>query len=257
MKRLCHGWEQARYADMAGAEIARFAEAVRGADPSTAVPTCPGWTIAELVKHIGGIHRWAERMVREHAQQRLSWRALELSLPADPAAYPAWLAAGAEPLVATLTSADPDAAMWAWGADKHARFWPRRMLHETTVHRADAELALGREPAIDVAAALDEVDEFLDNLPHAASFAPNVAKLRGDGETLRFECTDADVGWLIRLEPDGFTWRHGSGEANVTVHGAAADLVLLTYGRLEPADGRFEVAGDGAVLASWFENSAI
>jgi uncharacterized protein (TIGR03083 family) len=257
MDRLRHGWDQARYADMAGVEIARFAAAVREVDPSTAVPTCPGWTIAELVKHTGGIHRWVERMVREEAQQRLSPRLLELGLPEDEADYPDWLAGGAEPLVATFRAADPDLPIWAWGADKYARFWPRRMVHETTVHRADGELALGREPSIEAAVAIDGVDEFLDNLPHAAYFAPNVKNLRGAGETLHFQCTDVEAEWLIRLGADGFTWEHATGPATATVRGRAADLLLLVYGRRKPAEDRFERDGDDAVLAFWLANSSI
>jgi hypothetical protein len=32
--------------------------------------------------------------------------------------------------------------MWAWGPDKHARFWSRRMLHETAVHRVTGDPTL-------------------------------------------------------------------------------------------------------------------
>ena len=40
--------------------------------------------------------------------------------------------------------------MWAWGPDKHARFWPRRLLHETAVHRGDAYLLMwGRRTITD------------------------------------------------------------------------------------------------------------
>jgi uncharacterized protein (TIGR03083 family) len=257
MARSCHAWDQARYCDAVAVEIARFADVVRRADPTTPVPTCPDWTIAELVKHTGTIHRWAERMVRERAQRRLGWRELDLGLPKDKASYPDWLATGAGLLPPTFRAADPDASMWAWGADQHARFWPRRMLHETTVHRADAELALGREPAIDPATAVDGVDEFLDNLPHAAYFAPNVTKLRGNGERLRFECTDVDGDWLIRLDPERFEWEHARGDADAVVRGPAADLLLLAYGRRRPDEARFERSGDTALLAHWLENSAI
>ncbi|SCK59943.1 TIGR03083 family protein [Streptomyces sp. SceaMP-e96] len=71
-----------------------------------------------------------------------------------------------------FAATDPDAPMWAWGVDQHARFWMRRMLFETLVHRTDAERAVGRRPVIDPALATDGVDEFLANLPFATSFAP-------------------------------------------------------------------------------------
>jgi hypothetical protein len=42
------------------------------------------------------------------------------------------------------------------------------MLHETTVHRADAELALGVEPVISPAVAVDGGSGLFANLPTAA-----------------------------------------------------------------------------------------
>ena len=94
-------------------------------------------------------------------------------------------------LIATLEVNDPDKDLWAWGSDKKARFWGRRMLFETTIHRADIELALGRDPTVETATALDGIDEFLDNLPHASYFAPDVNKLRNDGVVLRLRAGDA------------------------------------------------------------------
>ncbi|MHB8621476.1 MAG: maleylpyruvate isomerase family mycothiol-dependent enzyme [Chloroflexota bacterium] len=255
------GWDYARHIDAAGAEIARFAEVVRGVDLAVGVPTCPGWTLAKLIKHAGSIHRWAERMVRERTAERIDPRQVDLGLPAATAGYPDWLAAGAPPLLATLRTVDPETPMWAWGADQHARFWARRMLHETTIHRADAELALGRAPSIDPAVAVDGIDELLDNLPGAAYFAPRVAELRGSGESLHFHCTDGNLGaageWTIRLGADGFTWTHEHGKAAVAVRASAGELELLLYGRLRADDPRFQRFGDEAPLSRWLENSAL
>ena len=238
-------------------EIAGFVETVRGADMAAAVAGCPPWDVAELIRHVGAIHRWSGQMVAKRAQQRLSFREVELGLPADANDYPDWLAAGGEQLVATLRAADPDAPMWAWGADQHARFWARRQLFETTIHHADAQLALAQEPNIEAATAVEGIDEFLENLPYAASFAPNVKELRGNGESLHFHCTDADGEWMIQLKPDGFGWEHGHGKGSVAVRGGAADLLLLTYGRLKADDPRFQRFGDEGVLGRWLANAHI
>jgi len=239
------------------AEIVAFAETVRRADPAAAVATCPPWDVGELVKHTGYSHRWAGEMVRRRVDKVLPFRDVAMGLPADRKEYPDWLAAGREPLVATLRAADPDAAMWAWGADRHVRFWARRQLFETAIHHADAEMALGRQPAVEAATAVEGIDEFLENLPHAAHFAPHVKELRGNGESLHFHCTDAEGEWMIQLEPDGFSWEHGHGKGSVAVRGAAADLLLLTYGRLKADDARFQRFGDEGVLASWLVNARI
>jgi uncharacterized protein (TIGR03083 family) len=248
------------YADICDAvarEVASFAGDTRGVDPATPVATCPPWDMGELVKHIGFIHRWAGQMMRGRAQARLSFKDVDLELPEDRTGYPDWLAAGGEPLVATLRQTDPDVPMWSWGADQHARFWARRQLHETAVHHADAVLALGRDQAIDNAQAVDGIDEFLENLPHAVSFAPNVKDLHGQGESLHLHCTDAEGEWMIVLNPNGFTWEHGHGKGSVAVRGTASDMLLLTYGRLKPDGNRFQVFGDEGVLARWLASAHI
>jgi uncharacterized protein (TIGR03083 family) len=250
-------WDHARHSRALALEINHYVEALTGADLARPVPTCPGWDVAELVRHIGSVHRWAERMVRDGATERLSQRELDLRLPPDVNGLPGWLGSGGEALVATLRAADPDASMWVWGADPHVRFWSRRMLHETTVHRADAELALGRDPLIDAETAADGIDELLDNLPGAVYFAPKVGALRGDGESMQFGGTDTAVGWVVRFEPNGFTWTRGRADASVSVRASSADLLLLLYRRLPVEDTRFKCEGDLAVLARWLDNSSL
>ena len=155
-----------------------------------------------------------------------------------------------------LRAASPDQPTWAWGADQHACFWQRRLLHETVIHRADADLALGREPTIDANVAIDGVDEFLDNLPHA-TFSRVVKDLKGEGESLHLHCTDVDGEWLIKLNPTGFTWEHGHAKGDVAVRGAASDLLLLLYGRRKPQSEHFQIFGDAALLNRWLACSSI
>jgi hypothetical protein len=42
-----------RYDAELQAETARFAAAVRDADPARPVPTCPAWTLTQLTAHVG------------------------------------------------------------------------------------------------------------------------------------------------------------------------------------------------------------
>jgi uncharacterized protein (TIGR03083 family) len=199
--------------------------------------------------------------VRDLATERLDTRTLDLGLPDDASAYADWLAAGAEPLASAFGAADPDAPMWAWGADQHARFWFRRMLHETTVHRADVEIANGRRPKIGADVAADGVDELLENLPTARYFRPRVEELRGEGESIALRTTDSGDAWVIRLAADGFLWeRVGVGdaiEAGVSVAAPANALILLAYGRAAAGDSEYEIVGDAKLLARWLECSAL
>ncbi|MFF8790705.1 maleylpyruvate isomerase family mycothiol-dependent enzyme [Streptomyces sp. NPDC015125] len=243
------------------AETARFVVALDGAHLSLPVPGCPDWTLLDLVRHTGSVQRWFSLLLRQRIQEPPRSRDVELALPADDTGWADWLTAGAARAADAFAETDPDAPMWAWGADQHARFWMRRMLFETLVHRTDAERAVGARTVIDPDLAADGVDEFLVNLPFATSFAPGVAHLRGNGETLRFRCTDTAGEWLVRLRPDGFEVEPQSGDAaagpaDAVVQGAAADLLLLAYGRpVQDADA-IETAGDGELLARWFTHSA-
>lgn len=241
------------------AETARFVATVETADPSTPVPTCPGWTLADLTRHTGSVHRWFTELLRRRIQQPPTSRDVDLRLPEHSAAYPDWLAEGATRAADVFAATDLDAPMWAWGLDQHARFWVRRMLFETLVHRADAELALGLSPHIDRALAVDGVDEFLTNLPFASRFAPLTAELRGNDQTIRFSCMDSDDDWLVVLRPDGFGLAAsdtGPRAADATIQATAADLLLLAYGRLDHRSDTFQRLGDPELLAHWFTHSA-
>ncbi|MCA1833240.1 MAG: maleylpyruvate isomerase family mycothiol-dependent enzyme [Actinomycetota bacterium] len=255
MTATCHQADHKWYCDRLGTEIEALAGTIASADWNAKVPTCPDWTMADLIEHLGGVHRWAGAMVAEIAQERLAREKINWKVPPPPE-LPEWIRSGGKELVANLRNADADAAMWSWGSDKHVRFWSRRQLHETAVHHADALFTLGREPSIDPAVAIDGIDEFLDNLKHAVYFRPNVKELRGDNEALRFRCEGAT--WLVSLVPEGFTWNHDEdAPAGATVHAAPSDLLLFFYGRREPGDPHITIDGDRGLLDRWVENSEL
>jgi hypothetical protein len=132
------------------------------------------------------------------------------------------------------------------------------MVHETGVHRVDADLARGVEPEVDGALAADGIDELLDNIPTARYFRPRVAELRGAGESIALRSTDRDEAWQVRLEADGFAWdATRATDATVTVSAPTSMLYLVLFGRRPTTDSRVEIAGDDALLARWLEASAL
>ncbi|MEV4423957.1 maleylpyruvate isomerase family mycothiol-dependent enzyme [Streptomyces sp. NPDC049602] len=238
----------------------RFAATVRTADPATPVPTCPGWTLADLTRHVGTVHRWAEHLVRTGATTRVLARDVPLDAPADPAAYPGWLAAGAERFAATAREADPDAPVWSPGADPHVRHYPRHVLFETVVHLADAELAVaGAAGPLDPGTAADAIDHFLGNAPYIPRIAEPLAHLGRDGAVLRLSARDTGAVWTVALGGGGFTWSRGSGGAEPTA-GVAADtgeLLLLLHRRYGADDPRFTHTGDRDLLDDWLAATAL
>jgi uncharacterized protein (TIGR03083 family) len=254
---LTRAFDHATYCDLVEAEGARFLTAATKNDPAARVPSCPDWTVAELVEHMGDVHRWAGEHVARMSQVRLRSADLDLDGPSGPQDYARWLRTGIDDLVRKLRAGDPDAEVWGWGADKHVRFWSRRMLHETTIHRTDLEITAGTEPDIDPTVAVDGIDELFENLPHARRFRPEVMALRGNGESISFRGTDVDQTWTIRLVDDGFEWHRGEADAQVRVAAPVAPLLLFIYRRETEASRRISIEGDRDLLEFWRSNSAL
>lgn len=249
---LDHRW----FCDRTEAEITAMASVARRADLALPVPTCPSWSVARLVKHTGIVHRWAMHIVSTRSSTSVEQRAVEAGLPAAEAGYADWLAAGAGPLAAVLRAAGPDAAVWAWGAEQRSRWWARRMLHETTVHRADAEVAIGVVPDIDPVVAADGIEEFLANLPTARRPSEQLASLPA-GKSMHLHATDGDGEWLIRFADGTVRWSRGHEKATAAVRGPVALLLLFAYGRIAGSDARLAVFGDASVLDAWQEKMTL
>jgi len=250
------------YCARVSAEITQMASVAQGAAPTSPVPGCPGWDLAKLVKHTGIVHRWAAAVVATRATAPIAANALDVGLPADPARYPQWLTAGGASLVTVLREAGPATDVWSWSPDTGpgSAWWARRMLHETTVHRADAQAAAGIEPSVDSVVAADGIDEFLATAPRGSRPSKRLAELPA-GQSIHLHATDEGLGeageWLISLGYDGrgngYTWSHGHAKGSLAVRGPAALLLLLAYGRIRADDGRLTFFGDRSLITSWQE----
>ncbi len=232
-------------------EGVRMAATVALADPGGGVPSCPDWTVRDLVRHTGGVHRWATGYVTSGRTEPSHAELDEVvgTWPAD-ADLAAWLAQGCSDLVAALVVAPDDLLCWTFlPAPSPRAMWARRQAHETAIHRVDAELALGAAVTGFVAPfAADGVDELL------RLFVPRRSTmLRADPPTtLAVRCTDIDASWLLHLDTDGVhTTSHDVARAACTVSGAAGDLYLALWNRAGADD--LSVEGDRAVLGQFAE----
>ncbi len=124
-------------------------------------------------------------------------------------------------------------------------FWARRQLHETTIHRVDAELASGSVGEIPPAVAADGIDELLTGfLPRRSS------RLKpADACTIAVQPTDADAAWLVRAGPEGAVTERMATDGDVVMRAPAADLYLLVWNR-RSLDG-IDVTGDASLLDVW------
>jgi uncharacterized protein (TIGR03083 family) len=246
----------ATYCDAVARETARIAEVARAHDPEAKVECCPGWTLADVVRHVGVLRQWFAAMIDRRSPERLPVDEIDYGLPADAADYPDWLLSRQAEVDRVLRAADPDAAMWTWGPGGRVRFWARRMSMELLVHRYDAELAAGEVTPFDPVLAADGVAEFLVNLPSANSFTPGVDNLRGDGETIGFGVWGTEVDWMVRLDPDKFGLVPAVAEPDATVSAETPDaLLLLVYGRIGVDDPRVRTTGAADLLDKWLTHS--
>jgi uncharacterized protein (TIGR03083 family) len=226
------------------------------------VSSCPEWNLGQLLRHLGGGHRWVETTVRTGATQPLpdeQVRAVSGYNDEDPAVLATWLTEGAAQLADTLRAAGPEAEVWTPVPGAASVFLARRFTHETVIHRADAALALGAEFTVDEEVALDAFDEWmeLDSLPQHFEINPNKRELLGPGRTLHFHATDtppeAAAEWLIDLTGDAIVWRRAHEKAAVAVRGPLADLLLVIYRRVPARSESIEVLGDVQLLDFWLE----
>jgi uncharacterized protein (TIGR03083 family) len=242
-----------------------FRSVLRDSDTTRPVPSCPGWTLGALARHLGGGHRWVTDIVATRATEPPpddSFRDVVREVEQSPAELDDWLGEGAESLTATLLAAGPEATVWTPLPDGTPAFFARRFAHETAIHRADATLAAVVEYALAEDVALDALDEWMElgSLPQMFDFHPHRRELLGPGRTLHFHATDtapeSAAEWVVDLTGDTLAWRNGHEKAAVAVRGPLIELLLLVYGRRSVATAGVEVLGDRALLDFWLARVA-
>jgi uncharacterized protein (TIGR03083 family) len=234
-------------------EVDRYADSLANADLVARVPSCPEWNVRDLTEHLGTVHRWAERLVQSRAIRRIPLAETDVG---DVDINAEWLRAGGHTLSATLRAADPDQPMWAWGADQHVRFWSRRQLHETLVHRIDLELAVGTASRVDPAVAVDAVDEFFDNLKSDPDVNVSTRPSHPEGERLRFRAMGTSSAWNVELLPEGYRFVDGLDEPGAEVSGEPAELLALVLRRRALDECTVHVDGEESLVAHWLASTA-
>ncbi|MGY2701268.1 MULTISPECIES: maleylpyruvate isomerase family mycothiol-dependent enzyme [unclassified Nocardioides] len=244
----------ARHLDGLRSAMVAFVRYADRAGLRAPVPTCPGWTVRDLVAHQGMVHRWAAGLVR--GERDIDPDVLEAAgqEESDPLE---WLRDGVIELADTLTRAPADvqAPVFLHDAPAPREFWARRQCHETTVHAVDAlSAALGRSPDpaetwIEVDLAVDGIDELLGGF-----LTRPRSRLRCEEESVLVVAPDdAPDWWRLRLGPRPAVTerlvgpRRGLGDADWVLNGTAVDLYLSLWNR----------SGRPALEGTWREQAAV
>ncbi len=233
------------------ADSSALHDAATEAGPDAAVPTRAGWVAADLVEHLTAHLHW----VRESVPRGVTTRP-EQSTIATP--RPAWAQAldglrrELTGTIETLEALDADFPAWNWAPQsKKAGFWHRRMAHEISVQRWDAETAAGRPTPIETKLAADGISEVLDSwLPAGRRSGPT--DLHGVAHLV---ANDAGYEWFVRLRGAGIALldtgtlldsddHHPRSQAS----GTASDLLLMLMGRQRP--DRLVITGDPRLITA-------
>jgi len=234
-----------------------FSELLSNADDATEVPTCPGWTLQKLLRHVGRGDRWAAQIVRDRLDHAPDLRSVEGGKPPpDPADATSWLRGGAQRLIDAVELTGVQTPVWTFLGPRPANWWVRRRLHEVAVHRADAAIALGSEFTLNADVAADGITEWLERVEIQAG--SNGAPLPlDDGNTIHLHATDTGLNepgeWTIGVSGDKLSWSHEHGKGSVALRGAATQLLLAVLRRAPLGDTGIEIFGDETVWENWLE----
>ena len=208
------------------------------------VTTCPGWSIADLVTHLGRIHRWARANLAIPQDGEMAART-------PPPGFVGrdlldWFTDGADELMATFADSDLDVIHPTFAGPRPGAWWLRRQALETAVHRWDVQHALGDAAPIPRDVAADGIDEWLV-LQSARQWTPP-HDLVG---SIHLHGTDGPGEWLLRFDGT-MEVEVGHHKGDTAVRGALSDLYLLLWGRIttEPLD----VIGDDTLLARFLDS---
>jgi uncharacterized protein (TIGR03083 family) len=138
-----------------------------------------------------------------------------------------------------LRELDVEGPTWhPFPVPKVGAIWPRRQAQEASVHRWDAERAIGLAPTIDPVLAADGIDEyFMLALPRLM----RRERVEAPAAPLAVRTTDTDDHWLVGAR-DGTIAMLEDGDPATELVGPA-DQVLLTLWRRPVPDGAVSVSG--------------
>lgn len=204
------------------------------------VPSCPNWTMGDLVEHVYHVHAFwgrivADRLVDVDAAEEAD---RDVERPAD--LVSAFRRQAGE-FVALLKQSEPATRIWTWAPQQDVAFVIRHQVQEAAVHRWDGANAIAAPFTIDVPSAVDSIEEFLT---FSLRSRPENQPL---GREVALVAADADAEWTLHEDDAGaIAWSRGADGAAVRVSGTASDLLLALYRRVPLSD--MGVTGDPTVV---------
>lgn len=221
-----------------------------------AVPSCPGWTVQDLIEHLGTVHRRA--IARIGSDQNPT--GYDLDIPSESMDLMAWFTAGWNELNHKFETLGPEYKAWNWtGSNQNVGWMIRRQAHEAAIHRYDAELAHMGLPSVSAFKSLPQesipfgyspefaIDGIEERLTVSIGGKANLkSSLPG---SLHLHATDIEAEWSLTLLHGKLELNHAHTKADAALRGTASEIYLWTWGRL-PAEV-LECFGNDDVIEAW------
>jgi uncharacterized protein (TIGR03083 family) len=259
------------YVGWFGREAGSFEIAARTAaqrESAPAVPSCPGWTMTDLILHLGTAQRVVSHLIDRRIQQppRPAELTAWVNLPDEWAAWlppnraprgdavpPVlldWFRKGAADLEERLLLTDPDEPVWSWSGDYTAGFWQRMQAIEAAVYRWDAQKALAMAEPLDSALATDAIAQHFEVMAPMRRATAQAAP--GQGERFLFRRTDGPQSWPVRFDSETIQLgSDGDRDYDIEIAGRASDLALFLWHR--PVNNQLDILGDTRMLKRYFD----
>jgi uncharacterized protein (TIGR03083 family) len=237
--------DNARLLECLDADYRRMQDVLSRVDLGARVPSCPDWTVKDLVEHTARVYLHKVKATELGREDMADW-------PPDLSGFPTVVEAFEDAygqLTNMFATREPSDRSGTWyDPDQTVGFWIRRMAQETVIHRRDAELAVNDPTPSDPELALDGIDELLEcfvSYPtHKWNEECRPVLEPANGDTL---LVDADgTRWLAEITLGGVEVSRpdDTPSATVSVSGSASDVLFWLWNRTAPSDGAVDVSGD-------------
>jgi len=215
------------------------------------IPTCPDWSLRDLLRHVGGVHHWAADHIRQPTDRIANvpdLRELFGDWPDDDVLID-WYRSELSGLVKALRAAPSDLQTATFLAnDGPLNFWARRQMHEATIHRIDVQLAGGSNDPVPASRAADGIDEMLTGF----AVRRHVKFRSAEPRHIVIAPDDSEIRWTLTVTDQPLVVdRQVAPRADTDVRGSCDVIFRVLWNRLPSTAAAIE--GDAGLIDQFKE----
>ena len=239
------------YVDQITKSTLGLVELARTTPKEVEVPTCPGWSLWDLLDHVAKVQKRAALRIGRSKDVE----AQKDSPPGNLDEVISRSTLALEELTTGFLSADDGAECWNWtGSNQTVGWMKRRQAQEVTIHHFDALLASNPEEDVRVLIEKAQITPELAKDGIEEYFEVFAGRLLAKGAvpkySLHLHGSDQEgAEWVITDDKGSLAVLRGHQKSDVALRGDTSLLLLWTWGRVKREE--LEVLGSAEAIASW------